>query len=71
MTRRSGFGSTGGAAWSLEPGPETCDFCLRGFHLEIGYHCADCDRPICPVCVVTVRARGVVLCPECHRDGSA
>lgn len=62
---------TSAAGWALEPGPEECGFCLRGFHLEVAYRCADCDEPVCPVCVVTVRARGVTLCPECHDAGAS
>ncbi len=51
--------------WWLEPGPEHCDFCQYSFHYEAGYHCVHCDRPVCPVCVVSVRAEHTVTCPEC------
>lgn len=53
-------------AWWSEPGPATCDFCMVRFHLEAGYHCSDCDRPICPICVLRVRERRTVICPQCH-----
>jgi hypothetical protein len=52
----------------LEPGVETCGFCLRAYHYEAAYHCADCDRPACPVCIVTVRERQTVVCPQCAGD---
>lgn len=56
--------------WWLESGTEICQFCQRTFHYEAGFHCVYCDRPICPLCVVTVlEARGIreVHCPECHQ----
>lgn len=56
--------------WWLRPGPETCPHCLRGYHLEVGYHCVDCDGPVCPFCVVSVRATETVhYCPDCRPDG--
>lgn len=64
-------GRAGTFTWALEPGPEECPHCLRGFHLEVGYHCADCDAPVCPVCVVVVRERSVVVCPDCVPHGGA
>jgi len=57
-------------AWWSEPGPDLCSHCLRDYHLEVGYHCAACDEPVCPVCVVTVRPRGAVLCPRCAGEDS-
>jgi DNA-directed RNA polymerase subunit RPC12/RpoP len=57
-------------AWWSETGPSTCDYCLATFHLEMGYYCADCDRPVCPVCVLAARDRRAVVCPECHTEVS-
>ena len=55
--------------WWLEAGPDTCEFCLHGYHVEAGYYCFDCDAPVCPLCVVVVRERQVVLCPHCAEGG--
>ncbi len=52
--------------WWLEPGPEECAFCLHGYHYEAGYHCIECDRPLCPVCVIEVRETHSVVCPDCY-----
>ncbi len=57
------------APWGLEAGPETCEFCLHTYHYEAGYHCVHCDRPVCPLCVMVVREREVVVCPDCHAGG--
>lgn len=54
--------------WWLESGPETCQFCLRAFNYEAGFHCIYCDSPICPVCVETHFATRTTRCPECHAD---
>lgn len=51
--------------WWLEPGSETCEFCLHTYHYEAGYYCVDCDRPICPACIVEVRVSRTVVCPAC------
>ena len=56
---------TAPAPWSLEPGLESCDFCAHRFAIEVAYFCADCDRPVCPLCVMRVVSRGELLCPEC------
>jgi hypothetical protein len=56
------------APWWLESGPETCQFCLRTFHYEAGYHCTYCDRPICPACVEECFDSRDTLCPECHEE---
>lgn len=55
--------------WWLAPGPETCEFCLRAYHVEAGYRCIDCDQPVCPLCVVTIRETRVVACPHCRTEG--
>ncbi len=52
--------------WWLEPGPETCQHCQGTFHYEAGYHCFQCDSPICPVCVVELHETRQVSCPDCH-----
>jgi DNA-directed RNA polymerase subunit RPC12/RpoP len=52
--------------WWLTAGTEQCEFCLRWYRLEAAYYCVDCDRPVCPVCVTTVRASGAVRCPGCR-----
>lgn len=56
----------GGSRWD-GPGPDFCDFCRHSFHVEVGFHCIDCDRPVCPACVmtVTVEERHRARCPEC------
>lgn len=52
-----------------EAGPDECSFCLRAYYVEVGYYCADCDRPVCPVCVVTRFEWQTVSCPECSTGG--
>lgn len=59
----------GDPPWWSDPGPDLCNFCLQTFHVEVGYHCADCDQPVCPVCVVHVHERRTVICPDCGEDG--
>lgn len=43
--------------WWLAGGSEVCDFCLQRYAWEVEVRCVACDRPVCPVCVVTVRER--------------
>lgn len=57
--------SSAAQAWWNEPGPDYCEFCHHTFQVEVGYHCIECDRPVCPLCFVAVRERHVVMCPEC------
>ena len=57
-----------GAAWWDEAGPDYCEFCQHTFYVEVGFYCADCDRPICPVCVVTVHGQEGVTCSECSSE---
>lgn len=52
--------------WWSAAGPEQCEFCLQSFYQESGYYCADCDRPVCPVCVIALREHKVTRCPQCH-----
>lgn len=53
--------------WWLETGPETCPFCTGRLHVEVLSFCADCDRPVCPTCLVE---ESRVLCPECAEEGT-
>lgn len=53
--------------WWLEPGPEHCSHCLRAHHLEVSVRCVQCDQPVCPLCVVTVRRAETIVCPSCHQ----
>lgn len=56
--------------WWLEAGPESCEFCLATYHVEVGYECIECDRPVCPICIVWVREESAIFCPECApREG--
>lgn len=50
----------------LEPGPDACAACGRGYHAEVGYRCAACDRALCPACAVF--AGQTALCPECAAE---
>lgn len=52
-------------AWWNAPGPDYCAFCQHFFQVEVGYHCVECDRPVCPLCIVTLREQHAVVCPEC------
>ncbi|HET6655408.1 MAG TPA: hypothetical protein VFH57_04110 [Gammaproteobacteria bacterium] len=51
--------------WWLEAGAASCGFCAVAYLEEVAVHCFECDRPICPVCVVEVRESRTVVCPEC------
>lgn len=52
--------------WWLQPGPDHCAFCLHLYHGEAGSHCSLCDRPVCPGCMIEIRAIRGIVCPECH-----
>ncbi len=52
--------------WWLEKGAAVCPFCEDRLHVEALAYCSDCDRPICPACLVAEGHRA--LCPECHSD---
>lgn len=54
--------------WWSESGPDCCEFCSAAYYFELGYHCIDCDRPVCPSCVLTVLDLRCVLCPECNAE---
>lgn len=50
----------------MEAGHEACGFCRQSYHYEMEIRCVDCDRPVCPVCVVRVRESREWHCPECR-----
>lgn len=54
-----------------DPGPDICDFCEFFYYTEVGYHCTECDRPVCPSCMVTLYEFRAVLCPECSEEGES
>lgn len=62
------------APWWAPGGPsaeaEECSFCLGLYAYELQVRCADCDRPMCPVCAVSVRRREVRICFDCE-EGEA
>jgi hypothetical protein len=49
-------------------GDEHCGFCLQSYAYELEVFCIHCDRPMCPVCVVTRTFQGERICPECASD---
>lgn len=55
--------------WWLEPGSESCTFCAASYQIEAAYYCAECDRPLCPACVVEVFMTRRVVCPRCGAGG--
>lgn len=46
-------------------GEERCDFCLERYVYEMEVRCLHCDRPVCPMCVVTITERRERVCAEC------
>lgn len=59
---------SGASIWCLEKGSDRCDFCFRCYHIEDGYFCTACDRPVCPFCAVMIHEENAVYCPECHEE---
>lgn len=58
--------------WWLDEGEEQCAFCLQTYAYEVEVRCADCDRPSCLHCVVTVREHtSGHHCPECSAAPAA
>lgn len=57
--------------WWLESGPAQCEVCERHYHIEAGYHCADCDAPLCSACVFYERITQRVLCAGCAQQQEA
>lgn len=51
--------------WS---GSESCGFCLQTYVYALEVHCTGCDRPVCPLCLVTVRIDAQRFCPPCADD---
>ncbi len=52
--------------WWLDVGDTPCGVCEDPRHAEVFVRCADCDRLLCPTCVVEVAdAATVVLCADC------
>lgn len=56
---------TAEASWLLH-GAERCEGCEQLYAYEVEVRCVDCDRAMCPFCVVTVR--GEATCGACD-DG--
>lgn len=54
--------------WWEEPGPDACEFCGHAFRIEVGFHCVECDRPVCSFCVLTVDEEQLLFCPACHPE---
>jgi hypothetical protein len=56
--------------WWIEGGAETCGFCLEQYSYETEYRCLGCDTAVCPMCVLEIRERHSVYCPECapHKE---
>ncbi|WP_136064174.1 hypothetical protein [Modicisalibacter radicis] len=61
--------TTPASPWWLQAGDEECPACLRRFHVEAGYYCVRCDQPICPLCVVELRASREIVCSDCLEEG--
>lgn len=55
--------------WWLDAGcaetAEECGFCLGTYAVEAEVRCVDCDRPMCPLCVVVVRETASFRCADC------
>jgi hypothetical protein len=47
--------------WS---GDGMCEFCLQLYVVHLEVYCAECDRPVCPLCTTHGGAAGRA-CPEC------
>ena len=52
--------------WYIEGTDVECIHCLQDYAFEREVRCADCDAPICPMCVVRMEARTV--CPDCTKE---
>ncbi len=55
--------------WWLAGGWHVCEHCLQRYAVEVEYRCVACDGPVCPLCVVVVRAEAEVFCPDCAPAG--
>jgi len=43
-----------------------CEHCFQHYSHNIGYYCIQCDRPVCPLCIVVVDPTQDVHCPQCQ-----
>jgi len=50
---------------------EECSVCLGLYTYELEVRCVDCDRPMCPVCAVSVRRTEVHVCFDCDGEEGA
>lgn len=48
--------------WS---GDGLCVFCLQAYVVHLEVYCAECDRPVCPLCATRRAGLAARLCPEC------
>jgi hypothetical protein len=55
--------------WWAAGGLECCDFCFQGYVYEVQCRCAECDRPLCPLCAAPRERTDELLCPECGCGG--
>jgi len=51
--------------WS---GDGQCVFCLQLYVVQLEAYCADCDRPVCPLCTTHRGGAAGRVCPECAVD---
>lgn len=57
--------SEGEAPWWMWPEQE-CLFCVSDYAMLAEIYCADCDRPLCPMCVIVIHESAPrFFCPEC------
>lgn len=52
--------------WWLAEGEEVCEHCLQRYAYEVEVRCVACDAPLCPQCVIEVRATRESYCPGCE-----
>jgi hypothetical protein len=52
--------------WYIEGTDVECVHCSQGYAYEREVRCAECDAPMCPLCVVRIEARTV--CPDCTKE---
>jgi hypothetical protein len=50
---------------------EACPCCFGFYAYEIEVRCADCDKPMCPLCAVSGRRIEVHVCVECGAEETA
>jgi hypothetical protein len=48
--------------WS---GDGHCVFCQQPYLLQLELYCAECDRPVCPLCAKHLARGAGGLCPDC------